>query len=163
VHYNYNYTQFSDDEENVESLKSLEKLRRNLIEEKNPSYPPEVSNFSTPLKPNNLLYKYKNFSKLPPPKNKKEVKIFVDNLLTYISEHEFDSSMLILKIKIQTRDNDYKNKGLKFDYYRDSLVKMQRELISRICMYNEEDKKVDIGIKFNFYDFNKFFIFFRRL
>lgn len=140
VHYDYNYTQFSDDEENVESL---EKLRRNLITSNtsNQTDLSGVKSISSSKNTANLIYK--TFQKLPPPQNKKEVKLFVSNMLTYICEHEFDSNLLILKIKIQTRDNDFKNKGLKFDYYRDSLLKMQRELITRICMFNEEDKKIE--------------------
>jgi hypothetical protein len=142
VNYNYNYTQFSDDEENVESL---EKLRRNLITS-NTSNQTDLSGVkSLSSSKNTANFIYKTFPKLPPPQNKKEVKLFVSNMLTYICEHEFDSTLLILKIKIQTRDNDFRNKGLKFDYYRDSLLKMQRELITRICMFNEEEKKIEKG------------------
>lgn len=150
VNYNYNYTNFSDDEENVESLVSLEKLRRNLIEEKvneskNNLHNTQHNSGNNSNENLNKINLYKNFSKLPPPKNKKEVRMFVNNMMSYICHHEFDSNLLILKIKIQTRDNDYKNKGLKFDYFSDCLGKMQRELITRICMFHEEDKKVDNG------------------
>lgn len=150
---NYNYTNLSDEEENLESIVSLEKLRQNLIQEK-VSVSPSTggvsnSNLNTNYANKNLLLpmgnNFKKFVKLPEPKNRKEVKMFVNNMLAYINEHEFDSNMHILKIKIQTRDNDYKNNGLKFDYYKDSLIKMQKEIISRICMYNEEEKKVEIG------------------
>jgi hypothetical protein len=127
INYNYNYTQISDEEENLESF---ENLKRNLIKRGDVLNQGSNKNFLC-------------FSTLPPPKNKKEIKIFVNNLLQYISQHEFDSPLLVLKIKIQTRDNDFKNKGLKIEYYRDSLVKMQKELVSRICMFHEEKEKIE--------------------
>ena len=77
------------------------------------------------------------------PKDRREAKIFVNNMMSYINEHEFDSTLLVLKIKIQTRYNDYKNKALNFEYFKDNLVKMQRELVSRICMFSDWDKKID--------------------
>ncbi len=146
VNYNYTtYTTISDDDENVDSIVSLEKLRSNLIQEGNVNTAYN-SNYHYNYNTNNSKSNFKKFSKLPPPSNKKETKAFVDNILKYINEHEFDSSLLVLKIKVQTRDNDYKNSGLKFDYYKESLMKMQNELISRICMYHEEEKKVENGI-----------------
>jgi hypothetical protein len=129
INYNYNYTQISDEEE---SLESFENLKRNLIIRGDGINQVSNKNFS-------------GFSTLPPPKNKKEIKIFVNNLLQYISLHEFDSPLLVLKIKIQTRDNDFKNKGLKIEYYRESLIKMQKELVSRICMFHEEKEKIEQG------------------
>jgi hypothetical protein len=57
----------------------------------------------------------------------------------------------MLKMKLQTRYNDYKNKGLKIEYFKNSLMKMQSELISRICMVNEGDKKIENGIHINIY------------
>jgi hypothetical protein len=140
INYNYNYTMLSDEDENTES--SVEKLRMNLTEECN-----GVKSLNSISNKNNImkLNIYKRYLKLPAPKDRKEIKVFVANILKYINDHEFDSTLSILKIKIQTRDNDYKNKGLKFEYYRDSLVKMQNELLSRVCMINEGDKKIENG------------------
>ena len=86
---------------------------------------------------------FKNYKKMSAPRHSKEVKIFVDNMMSYINEHEFDSTLLILKIKLQTRYNDFKNKALEFDYFKESLVKMQRELVSRICMVSDGEKKIE--------------------
>jgi hypothetical protein len=143
INYNYNYSQISDEEDNCVSL---EKLKRNLITDKSfsgsnsKSLNNSLSNIS-----NKNFKNFKNFCKLPPPKKKKEIKMFVNNMMKYISEHENDNILNILKIKIQTRDNDYKNKGLNFEYYQESLIKMQKELISRICTFCDEDKKINIG------------------
>jgi len=131
VNYNYNCTQFSDEEESSETLKNLEKLRKNLTE--------DVRDSLSNNKPNNPCINpiYKQYIKLPVPNKKREIKAFVANLLTYISNHEFDSILQFLKIKIQTRDNDHRNKALDFEYYKECLMKMQNELIARICMNNK--------------------------
>jgi len=52
---------------------------------------------------------------------------------------------MFIKIKTQTRYNDFKNKGLKTEYFKNNLVKMQNELISRICMVSEGEKKIEEG------------------
>ena len=121
---NYIYNDVSDGEENQEYKKSLEKLKQNLTTD---------------------AFLYKNYQNLPMPRNNKEIKYFVNNIEKYISDHEFDSIFKNLKIKLQTRFNDYKNKGLSLDYFKETLEKMQKELISRICMQNNADKKIENG------------------
>ena len=43
-----------------------------------------------------------------------------------------------LKSKIEVRNDDYINQGLKKEYYIDCLMKMQSELIAFICKYNDQ-------------------------
>ena len=138
INYNYNCTQFSDEEESSETLVNLEKLRKNLTEEAQDRK--ELKNTSS-CNSYCSHHQYKQFIKLPTPMKKREIKAFASNLLGYISEHEFDSSLVCLKIKIQTRHNDYRNKALNLDYYKECLIKMQNELLARICLYN----KLNIG------------------
>lgn len=126
TNYNYNYTPCSDEEENT-SRHNYEKLKENLNSKTSSSRGGAV----------------RQFAKLPAPGDKNEIKIFVNNLMSYIAEHESDTSLVVLKIKLQTRYNDYKNKGLKQEYFKEHLVKMQRELISRICMLSEGEKKIE--------------------
>lgn len=125
---NYLYNDFSLSENNEESSqeykKSLEKLKLNLAKDSRC---------------------YNKFFNLPTPNNNKEIKLFVENLEKYISEHLFDNNFKNLQIKLQTRYNDYKNKGLNFEYFKDTLEKMQKELISRICKQNNGDKKIESG------------------
>ena len=45
---------------------------------------------------------------------------------------------MVLKAKIEVRNIDYINSGLKKEYYIDCLMKMQSELIAFICKYNEQ-------------------------
>lgn len=125
---NYLYNDFSLSENNEESSqeykKSLEKLKLNLSKDS---------------------MCYNKFLNLPTPSNNKEIKIFVENLEKYISEHLFDNSFKNLQIKLQTRYNDYRNKGLNFEYFKDTLEKMQKELISRISKQNNGERKIETG------------------
>jgi hypothetical protein len=125
---NYLYNDFSVSENNEESSqeykKSIEKLKLNLAKDS---------------------MCYNKFLNLPTPSNNKEIKIFVENLEKYISEHLFDNSFKNLQIKLQTRYNDFRNKGLNFEYFKDTLEKMQKELISRICKQNNGERKIEIG------------------
>jgi len=127
---NYLYNDFSVSENNEESSqeykKSLEKLKLNLAKDSKC---------------------YSKFVNLPTPNSNKEIKIFVDNLEKYISEHMFDNIFKNLQIKLQTRYNDYKNKGLNFEYFKDTLEMMQKELISRVCKQNKGEKKIESGAK----------------
>jgi hypothetical protein len=135
INYNYNCTQFSDEEECSDTLVTLEKLRENLTEDKK-----IVKNISNNLNHCNNCNShpvYKQFIKLPMPANKKEIKAFVLNMISYIGDHEFDLNLAHLKIKIQTRDNDYRNKALNLEYFKECLMKMQSELLARICMNNK--------------------------
>lgn len=123
---NYIYNDADDSEESTtEYKKSLENLKFNLSSE---------------------AKLYSKFSLLPAPTNNTEINLFVYNLDKYISEHFFDSNFQNLKIKLQTRFNDYKNKGLNIDYFKDTLIKMQKELISRITKQYNGDKKIENGI-----------------
>lgn len=139
VNYNYNYT-CSEEDENTESITSLEKLKKNLTGINSNTGKNANASVST------IHQLFKVFKKLPIPKDNKEIKYFVNNIFTYINDHEYDSNMQLLKIKLQTRFNDFKNKGLKVDYFKECLEKMQKELISRICMLTEEDKKIENGL-----------------
>jgi len=134
INYLYNDLSLSEnnEENNQEYKKSLEKLKLNLTKD---------SHF------------YNKFVNLPTPSNKTEIKIFVENLEKYLSDHLFDNSFRNLQIKLQTRYNDYKNKGLSFEYFKDTLEKMQKELICRIFKQNNAYKKIEFGIK-------SFFIYF---
>lgn len=126
---NYFYNDVYDCDENTTELKnSLEKLKYNLSSE---------------------AKLYKKFFLLPQPSNNKEIKLFVYNIERYISEHFFDPNFKNLQIKLQTRYNDYKNKGLSLDYFKLCLEKMQKELMSRILKQHNGDKKIGNGtIKF---------------
>jgi hypothetical protein len=134
INYLYNDLSLSEnnEENNQEYKKSLEKLKLNLTKD---------SHF------------YNKFVNLPTPNNKTEIKIFVENLEKYISDHLFDNSFRNLQIKLQTRYNDYKNKGLSFEYFKDTLEKMQKELICRIFKQSNKDKKIESGIKSFFFYF----------
>lgn len=127
VNYLYNDIYELSEENNHEYKKTLEKLKHNLTKESK---------------------SYSKFINLPTPVNNKEIKIFVHNLEKYISDHLFDSIFKNLQIKLQTRYNDYKNKGLNLDYFKETLDKMQKELISRICKQTNGDKKIEIGLNF---------------
>jgi DNA-directed RNA polymerase subunit F len=115
VNYSYNGSNDDDIMDN-----SLERLKQNLTGDKN------------------KLKHFKQFKKLPVPNDKREIKAFIENILTYVNQHEFDGSLVILKVKLQTRYNDYKNKALNVEYFKECLNKMQNELISRICMLADE-------------------------
>jgi hypothetical protein len=129
VNYNYNYIS-NDEEENFESKLFIEKLKKNLAS--------TTSNTGW-----NQSREYKKYQKMQSPKDSVEIRIFADNLIEYLNDHEFDPQLSHLKIKLQTRFNDFKNKGLKEDYFKDSLIKMQRELLSRICMVGRGEDKIE--------------------
>ena len=78
---------------------------------------------------------YIKFNKLPNPKNKAEIKIFVNNLLCYInimlscssmkSNTKFNDELFIFKYKLETRYNDYRNHGLNEQYFINILNQNQ--------------------------------------
>ena len=88
-------------------------------------------------------------NKFPKPKCKKEITIFVNNIIGYINyliefysnssikdkEKEI-SDLDIIKIRIETRYNDYRNKGLKEDYFISCLSKEQEDFINKISSIN---------------------------
>jgi hypothetical protein len=114
------------------------------MEENNHEYKKYLENLKLDLTKDS--YSYGKFINLPTPSNNKEIRIFVHNLEKYISHHLFDKIFKNLQIKLQTRYNDYKNKGLNFDYFKETLEKMQKELISRICKQNNGEKKIETGL-----------------
>jgi len=125
---NYNYSGSNDNVNNsIVSQKCLENLKKNLSSNLSTIENSESSEIKC-----NTQSPYKCFPILPKPTNVQEIKFFVDNLQIYIKDNDFGSSLLFLKIKLQTRYNDYKNKGLRTSYFKESLIKMQKELISKI-------------------------------
>jgi hypothetical protein len=127
INYSYNGSNDDDIMDN-----SLEKLKQGL----------------TDIEERKAMYRH--FKKLPCPNDRREIKAFIENILAYLGQHEFDSSLLLLKVKLQTRYNDYKNKALNIEYFKKCLNKMQNELISRICMLIDEN-----AIETGKYFFNK--------
>ena len=94
---------------------------------------------------NNKITLNQKFIEQEIPKNEKDIKDFVYNLLNYIDgicSLGFDKyklrNIIALKSKIEVRYYDYLNQGLKKDYYIDSLMKMQTELIAFISRYNDK-------------------------
>ena len=94
---------------------------------------------------NNKITLNQKFIEQEVPKNEKDIKDFVNNLLNYIDvicSLGFDKyklrNIIALKSKIEVRYYDYLNQGLKKDYYIDSLMKMQTELIAFISRYNDK-------------------------
>lgn len=85
----------------------------------------------------------KNFPKKKEPNTDEEIKTFVDNLIDYLNYYakqlgEFfeTSNAFLLKIKIETRFEDYSNNAIDKNYFVHSLLQMQKELMSMISMYN---------------------------
>jgi hypothetical protein len=79
------------------------------------------------------------------PKNEKDIKDFVNNLLNYINiinSLGFDKykirNIVQLKAKIEVRYLDFISQGLKKEYFIDCLMKMQNELIAFISKYNDQ-------------------------
>ena len=143
-----NYTLLSDDESNINDFNrnNKEKLKYNLIKQDN----------------NNYINDFKKYTKFPKPKCKKEITIFVNNIIGYINyliefysnssikdkEKEI-SDLDIIKIRIETRYNDYRNKGLKEDYFISCLSKEQEDFINKISSINNS-KLEDIIIVENY-------------
>ena len=87
----------------------------------------------------------KKFIEKEQPKSEDEIKQFVNNMLEYINyiislnfEKYKMRNLVGLKSKIEVRNDDYNNQGLKKEYYIDCLMKMQSELIAFICKYNDQ-------------------------
>ena len=93
----------------------------------------------------NKIVLNKKYIEKDQPKSDDEIKDFVDNLLEYINyiiSLKYDQykmrNLIALKSKIEVRNFDYINQGLKKEYYIDCLMKMQSELIAFICKYNDQ-------------------------
>jgi hypothetical protein len=94
---------------------------------------------------------YIKFNKLPNPKNKSEIKIFVNNLLCYINfllscpsiknNNKINDELVIFKYKLETRYNDYRNNGLNEQYFINILNKNQEELINKLKETIKIEKK----------------------
>ena len=95
------------------------------------------------------------FNKLPNPKNKSEIKIFVNNLISYINfliscpskknNNNLNDELFVFKYKLETRYNDYRNHGLNEQYFINKLKESQEELINKIGIgiVSKKDKKED--------------------
>ena len=99
----------------------------------------------------NVLDLNKIFYKMSKPNEEKEIELFVKNLLDYIeymnscSGKNKNNNINALKIKIEIRYHDYINNGLMKEYFLVCLIRMQNELISLICKYNDnliKDEKI---------------------
>ena len=87
----------------------------------------------------------KKFIEQEKPTIEKEIQGFVDYLINYINfifSLGFDKytlrNIIALKDKIEVRYFDYKNKGLKQEYFIECLMEMQTELIAFISRYNDK-------------------------
>ena len=94
---------------------------------------------------NNKIILNKKFIEREQPQSKEDIKEFVNNLLeyiNYITSLKYDKykmrNLVALKAKIEVRNEDFNNLGLKKEYFIDCLMKMQSELIAFICKYNEQ-------------------------
>lgn len=93
------------------------------------------------------------FDKFPTPKNKTEIKFFFTNLSCYInsllSSNSFKNNnklydeLLIFKYKLETRYNDYRNRGLNEQYFINILNQNQEELINIMGTGIKNEKKED--------------------
>ena len=100
------------------------------------------------------------YTKFPPPRTKKEFNLFCNNLLKSINSilnHELKDlkendeklekikdELYILKIQVEVRYNDYKNRGLYEAYFREILMKSQQkftEVFDRICRLLDKEPK----------------------
>ena len=98
---------------------------------------------------------YIKFNKLPNPKNKAEIKIFVNNLLCYTNflmqcssmknNSKLSDDLFVFKNKLETRYNDYRNHGLNEQYFINILNQNQEEIINKIKESIKSDKKEENG------------------
>ena len=96
---------------------------------------------------------YIKFNKLPIPKNKSEIKIFVNNIICYINallsypsiknNNKINDDLFIFKYKLEIRYNDYRNYGLNEQYFINKLNQSQEELINKLKETIKNEKKED--------------------
>ena len=108
-------------------------------------------NLNSVYNDSNKIVLTQKFTEQEQPKNEKDIKNFVKNLLNYINsicslgfEKYKLRNIIQLKAKIEVRYFDFINQGLKKEYFIDCLMKMQNELIAFISKYNDQliyDKK----------------------
>lgn len=131
---------------------NIQRLKKNLID----------SNNNMEKEFNNII----KFNKLPPPKNKKEIKVFVDNLIYYLNyllsssviikgNNKLSDEFLIMKYKIEIRYNDYRNHGLLENYFINILNHNQEELINKIMteIIKSNKKEEIMNVNNNFYSY----------
>ena len=128
----YNQTNSSSNNNNNSNL------RKNSENNKN-------ENLNNIYKDSNKIILEQKFTEQETPKNEKDIKNFVNNLLNYINNIcslGFDKykmrNIIALKAKIEVRYLDFVNQGLKKEYFIDCLMKMQNELIAFISKYNDQ-------------------------
>ena len=128
----YNQTNSSSNNNNNSNL------RKNSENNKN-------ENLNNIYKDSNKIILEQKFTEQETPKNGKDIKDFVNNLLNYINNIcslGFDKykmrNIIALKAKIEVRYLDFVNQGLKKEYFIDCLMKMQNELIAFISKYNDQ-------------------------
>ena len=96
---------------------------------------------------------YIKFNKLPIPKNKAEIKIFVNNIICYINallsypsikhNNKINDDLFIFKYKLEVRYNDYRNYGLNEQYFINKLNQIQEDLINKLKETIKNEKKED--------------------
>ena len=102
----------------------------------------EIVNLGKNYSQKNIILS-KKFIKLNKPNSDEEIKKFLFNLHEYINYYnsccnEFNYNIFELDIKLSTREEDYNKGGITKDYFIISLIRMQNELISLICKYNNK-------------------------
>ena len=133
----YRFTPFTNYYNQINSNNCFN-LRKNSENNKN-------ENLNNIYNDSNKIVLNQKFIEQEQPKNEKDIKDFVNNLLNYINSIcalGFDKykrrNIIALKAKIEVRYLDYINQGLKKEYYIDCLMKMQSELIAFISKYNDQ-------------------------
>lgn len=138
----YNYTGSNDNlnyMHDIHAQKNLENLKKNLAN--------VPKNLTTDLIGDiSKSNKSSNYCTLSDPTNVQEIKYFVNNMLFFIKDKEFHDSLVFLETKIQTRNSDYKNKGLRTKYFKEMLIKMQRELIAKLYLILGINTVIEKGI-----------------
>ena len=136
-------TNFSLLNSTVQSINSNKNLNQNLKSNSiNFFLNEEILNLGKNYSTQKIIL-LKNFIKLTKPNSNDEIKKFVNNLDDYIKYYnscckEFNYNIFELEIKLNTRKFDYNKGGITKDYFIISLVRMQNELISLICKYNNK-------------------------
>ena len=134
----YRYMPFTNYYHTKNTSNNCFNLRKNSESSKNENL------YSIYSDTNKIVLKQK-YTELEQPKNEKDIKEFVDNLMNYISyicSSGLDKykirNIIVLKSKIEVRYYDYIKLGLKREYFIDTLMKMQNELIAFISKYNDK-------------------------
>ena len=123
---------------NQNNLSNCTNLRKNSESNK-------TENLNNIYNDSNKIVLNQKYIEQEQPKNEKDIKDFVNNLLNYINiinSLGFDKykirNIVQLKAKIEVRYLDFISQGLKKEYFIDCLMKMQNELIAFISKYNDQ-------------------------